>query len=102
MNSATFAGTAATKDTMAPANPSSAVVAMTEDGASSIEVKPERRADYTDEIDRLHDDLVWTHPGVSTYYRTRGGKVRSPMPFRLVDYWARTHDADLDDFIVDG
>ncbi len=79
---------------------SSAVVAMAQAGASSIEVRPERRTDYTDEIDRLHADLVWTHPGVSTYYRTAGGKVRSPMPFRLVDYWARTHDVDLSDFVV--
>ena len=79
---------------------SSAVVAMTEAGATSIDVRPELRDDYTAEIDRLHEDLVWTHPGVSTYYRTVNGKVRSPMPFRLVDYWARTHDADLDDYVV--
>jgi 4-hydroxyacetophenone monooxygenase len=37
---------------------------------------------------------------VSTYYRTGAGKVRSPMPFRLVDYWEMTHAADLDDYVL--
>jgi len=37
---------------------------------------------------------------MTTYYRNRHGKVRSPMPFRLVDYWARTRTPDLDDFAL--
>ncbi len=37
---------------------------------------------------------------MSTYYRNAKGKVRSPMPFRLVDYWQRTHAPDLNDFHV--
>ncbi len=37
---------------------------------------------------------------MSTYYRNKAGKVRSPMPFRLVEYWALTRNADLGDFHV--
>lgn len=77
---------------------SSAVVAMAEAGAAAMDVHPDLRDQYTMEIDRLHDELVWTHPGLTTYYRTAGGKVRSPMPFRLVDYWSRTHHCDLADY----
>lgn len=78
---------------------SSAVVAMTEADVEVLEVRADRRRDYTAEVDALHEELVWMHPGLRTYYRTGAGKVRSPMPFRLVDYWARTHDVDLDDYV---
>ena len=69
-------------------------------GATSIECRADVEREYTERIDELHDSLVWTHPGVRTYYRNENGQVRSPMPFRLVDYWTMTRDADLDDFIV--
>jgi len=76
------------------------LVAMAERGLAAIECREERRAAYTQEIDALHAQLVWTHPGMTTYYRNRHGKVRSPMPFRLVDYWARTHAPDLENFVL--
>ena len=76
------------------------LVEMTADGIAAIDCKAERRAAYTAEIDTLHAELIWAHPGVSTYYRNANGQVRSPMPFRLVDYWQRTRCATLDDFHV--
>ena len=39
--------------------------------------------------------MIWTHPGMTTYHRNRSGRVFSAMPWRFVDYWAMTHDADL-------
>jgi 4-hydroxyacetophenone monooxygenase len=76
----------------------SCLVAMVEAGVSAVDCREECRTRYTEVIDGMHEELVWTHTGVDTYYRTNAGKVRSPMPFRLVDYWYRTHAADLDDF----
>ena len=76
------------------------LVEMAEQGIETIECREDRRTDYTAEIDALHEELIWTHPGMSTYYRNAKGKVRSPMPFRLVDYWQRTHAPDLADFHV--
>lgn len=75
-----------------------ALVAMAEAGVDAIDCRPERRSDYTDEIDSLHEALIWTHPGMTTYYRNSHGKVRSPMPFRLVDYWSRTRSFNFDDY----
>ncbi len=72
---------------------------MGEHGWSTIEVKPERRADYTAEIDAAHAELIWAHPATNTYYRNANGQVRSPMPFRMVDYWHRTRRPDPDDFV---
>jgi len=39
--------------------------------------------------------LIWTHPGMTTYYRNKQGRVFSAMPWRFVDYWRMTHDPDL-------
>jgi len=39
--------------------------------------------------------MIWTHPGMSTYYRNSSGRVFSAMPWRFVDYWRMTHDPDL-------
>lgn len=71
---------------------------LVEAGVAAIDCIPERRDEYTDRIDELHAELVWTHPGTRTYYRNRNGQVRSPMPFRLVDYWTMTRTRGLEDF----
>jgi 4-hydroxyacetophenone monooxygenase len=73
---------------------------MAEERINTVEVRPEVVEAYTEEIDRLHDELVWMHPGTPTYYRTEEGRVRSPMPFRLVDYWSRTQTIDEHAFVV--
>jgi 4-hydroxyacetophenone monooxygenase len=73
---------------------------MGDNGWSALEVKDDRRRDYTSEIDAEHAELIWTHPGTRTYYRNRFGKVRSPMPFRMVDYWHRTRQVDPDDYLI--
>ena len=64
----------------------------------TIEVNAGRRDAYTAMIDAAHAELIWTHPATNTYYRNRHGQVRSPMPFRMVDYWHLTRRPDPDDF----
>lgn len=71
---------------------------MAQEGLAAIDCLPARRDEYTEQIDQLHAELVWTHPGTETYYRNTNGQVRSPMPFRLVDYWTMTRTRGLEDF----
>ena len=54
--------------------------------------------DYVARVDREHEQMIWTHPGMSTYYRNRHGRVFSAMPWRFVDYWAMTHDPDFSQY----
>lgn len=75
-----------------------AIRQMNRQGISSMCPSEAARTSYMKQVDELHDDLVWTHPGVSTYYRNESGQVRSPMPFRLVDYWQMTRTVDLEQF----
>jgi 4-hydroxyacetophenone monooxygenase len=65
----------------------SCLIELFNSGRRSMDVRPEVREEYIQRVDAEHETLVWTHPGMSTYYRNKSGRVVSPMPFRLVDYW---------------
>jgi 4-hydroxyacetophenone monooxygenase len=71
------------------------LVEMIEQGIAAIDVRREAHDDYIRKVDAEHEQLIWTHPGMSTYYRNKHGRVFSAMPWRFVDYWAMTHDPDL-------
>lgn len=78
----------------------SGLVAMVENDLAAMEVRSEVLEEFIHGIDEEHATLVWTHPGMSTYYRNQYGRVISTMPFRLVDYWAMTHDVDLSQYVL--
>jgi len=75
-----------------------ALAKMRVGGISSVEVKPHVEDEYVARVDAEHEKMIWTHPGMSTYYRNSSGRVVSVMPWRLVDYWRMTHDPDFNDF----
>lgn len=76
------------------------VTRMVEENIEAVEVKPECANEYTARVDAEHNSLVWTAPGLASYYRNSLGRVTSACPWRLVDYWSMTHDADLANYIV--
>lgn len=69
-------------------------------GGRAIEVRQEPVDEYTARLDAEHDDLIWTHPGMRNWYRNDAGRVVAIMPWRLVDYWAMTHDPDLSHYVI--
>ena len=69
-------------------------------GGRCIEVHQQPVDEYTDRLDAEHDQLIWTHPGMRNWYRNDAGRVVAIMPWRLVDYWAMTHDPDLDHYTI--
>ena len=71
---------------------------IAKDDLVAIDVKPEPLADYVRKVDAEHEQMIWSHPGMSTYYRNKAGRVFSVMPWRLVDYWAMTRTPDFDDY----
>ncbi len=76
----------------------SCLVEMIENGVAAIDVKPEAHDEYVRKVDAEHEQMIWTHPGMTTYYRNARGRVFSAMPWRFVDYWQMTHDVDLADY----
>ena len=77
---------------------SSCLVEMIEHGIAAIDVRQEVLDEYVRKVDAEHEAMIWTHPGTTTYYRNSSGRVFSAMPWRFVDYWTMTHDADLDHY----
>ena len=77
---------------------STALVGTIERGLAAIDVRPEVHDDYIRRVDAEHESMIWTHPGMTTYYRNKSGRVFSAMPWRFVDYWKMTHDPDLSEY----
>jgi 4-hydroxyacetophenone monooxygenase len=67
----------------------------------SVECRQETCDDYVARVDAAHERMIWTHPGVSTYYRNARGRVVMNSPWRIVDFWAMTRRADLADFVTE-
>jgi 4-hydroxyacetophenone monooxygenase len=77
---------------------SACLVDMIERGIAAIDVRQSIHDDYVRKVDTEHEQMIWTHPGMTTYYRNKQGRVFSAMPWRFVDYWAMTHDPDLSQY----
>ena len=72
----------------------SCIAAMIERRVPRVEVTEQATAENVAATDAAHEQMIWTHPGMSTYYRNGAGRVITVMPWRLVDYWSMTHDVD--------
>jgi len=76
----------------------SCLVAMIEAGARAMEIRKDVHDAYNERVDAEHAGLIWSHPGMTTYYRNSQGRVFSVSPWRFVDYWAMTHDPELGEY----
>jgi 4-hydroxyacetophenone monooxygenase len=79
---------------------SSAIAKMTSQGISSIDVDKTVMDEYNAKVDAEHEQLIWTHPGMSTWYRNKYGRITVVLPWRLVDYWSMSHDLDFSAYHV--
>ncbi|TCK22108.1 4-hydroxyacetophenone monooxygenase [Pseudonocardia endophytica] len=71
---------------------------MLDRGLAAIDCRREPFDDYNVRVDEAHSTMIWTHPGMDTYYRNSRGRVVTNMPWRVVDYWHMTRTVDLDDY----
>ena len=65
---------------------------------AAAEVKRSVYDDYIARVDAEHAELVWSHPGMQPYYRDAFGRIRTVLPWRMVDYFHMTRRPDLADF----
>jgi 4-hydroxyacetophenone monooxygenase len=78
------------------------VQAMVTEGLPAVEVRQEVHDEYNARVDAAHDRMIWTHPGMDTWYRNAKGRVVTNSPWRVVDYWQMTRTARLEDYHVEG
>jgi 4-hydroxyacetophenone monooxygenase len=67
---------------------------LIESGKRAVECKHEVYENYNREVDRRHAGMVWTHKGMTNWYRNRHGRVFAITPWRLVEYWKMTSNFD--------
>ncbi|CUI81298.1 flavin-containing monooxygenase [Achromobacter aegrifaciens] len=67
-------------------------------GRFEIEVRRDRHDAYNARVQAAHDRMIWTHKGMSNWYRNAHGKVVAPTPFRNDDYWHMLRKTDMGDY----
>jgi len=70
-------------------------------GIGAVECRQDVHDEYNQRIDEAHKNMVWTHPGLETYYRNERGRVVVNSPYRNATFYDMTRAADLGDFIVE-
>jgi len=67
-------------------------------GFSAMDCRQDVHDAYAARFDARHATMVWSHPGMNSWYKNANGKVLTTSPWRLVDYWAWTTTPALDDY----
>ena len=71
---------------------------ISEYGLREVECRQDVYDRYNEHIQTMHWGMIWSHPGMSTYFRNERGRIVTNSPWRLIDYWRLTREADLRDF----
>jgi 4-hydroxyacetophenone monooxygenase len=74
---------------------------MFRDDLGAVEVRHDVHDEYNQRVDAAHERMVWTHPGMDTYYRNARGRVVVNNPFRMQEFWQLTDQADLNDYTTE-
>lgn len=67
----------------------------------AVECRQDVHDAYNERVDSAHENMVWTHEGMTTYYRNARGRIVVNSPFRNVDFYEMTREAKLEEFIVE-
>lgn len=71
---------------------------MVENGWDELEVKRQPFDDYNAQVDAEHRNMVWSHPGVTSWYKNKKGRVVMNSPWRLAVYREFTAHIDLSEY----
>ena len=71
---------------------------MVERDVDVLEVKKEPFQAYNDKLDAEFEGMVWTHPGVTSWYKNKSGRVVTNSPWALSVYHALTAEFNPTEF----
>jgi 4-hydroxyacetophenone monooxygenase len=74
---------------------------LIESGAKSIECRQAPFETYNVKVDKALSTMVWSHRGMSNWYKNSKGRVVMNSPWRLVDYRNMTEHLDPVDYIFE-
>ena len=76
------------------------LAAMLGGGFSAMDCRQDVHDAYAARFDARHAEMVWSHPGMNSWYKNANGRVLTTSPWRLVDYWTWTRAPALDDYVL--
>jgi 4-hydroxyacetophenone monooxygenase len=65
---------------------------------AAIDTDREAFLQYNAELDEALSRCIWSHKGMTTYYRNDAGRIVVSSPWKYVDYWARLREFPVDDY----
>ena len=74
---------------------------MLTQGLGAVECRQDVHDAYNERINQAHANMVWTHPGMETYYRNARGRIVVNSPYRNAIFYDMTRAANLGDFVVE-
>lgn len=73
---------------------------LLERGLTTLECRREVNDTFNERLDEALSRLVWSHPGMNSWYKNSKGRVTTTSPWRLLDYWTWTKAPDFADYVV--
>ncbi len=74
---------------------------MVEEGIGRLEVRQDVHDAYNRLVDEKCRAMVWSHPGVTSWYKNKRNRVTVTSPWRLLDYWNLTRTFAVTDYIAE-
>jgi len=74
---------------------------LAETGARSMEVKRSVHDAFNAKVDEANQTWAWGSPHVSSWYKSKSGRVSQNWPYGLIDYWRATLAPNPDDFVLE-
>ncbi len=67
--------------------------------ASSMNCKQAVHDAYNAHIDQGNEQMAWSTPGVSTWYKNAAGRVTQNWPFSMLEFWNQTKSPKPEDYV---
>ena len=74
------------------------LAALLRAGCKTMDCRRDVHDAYYERFDARHATMVWSHPGMTSWYKNASGRVTTTSPWRLVDYWGWTKEPQLADY----
>ena len=74
---------------------------MVDAKVGSVECRSDLYEDYGRRVAAQHENLIYTHSGVNTYYRNSRGRVVVQNAFSNAQYWRMTRCPTLSDYVME-
>ena len=76
----------------------SAIEYLVNNNLKTFKVKRDIEQKYQDKFEARHEQMVWEHEKVSSWYQNSSGKVVTTSPWKLLEYWNWTKKFNESDY----